>query len=91
MLAAQHPVVAFEANDAVHSDDILQQLRDIGYVKFVALDYSPRIRNVWLRVATLTLFGVRTALKPVSQLRNANYSLVFALHSDAAAKYESVC
>lgn len=90
VLAEQHPVVAFEANDAVHNDDMLRQLQDLGYGKFLALDYGPSVRSLWMRVAALTLFGVRTVLKPVSDLRDANYSLVFALHSEAAAAYESI-
>jgi FkbM family methyltransferase len=90
LLAEQHPVVAFEANDAVHNDDILGQFRDLGYTMFLALGYSPRVKSLWFRVAALTVLGVRTTLKPVSELRGASYPLVFALPPRAAAKYASL-
>lgn len=90
LLAEQRPVVAFEANDAVHNNDVLRQLRDLGYTMFLALGYSPRLKPLWLRVIALTVLGVRTTLKPVSDLQGASYPLVFALSSQAAAKYASI-
>lgn len=90
LLVEQQPVVAFEANDAVHNNDILGQFCDLGYTVFLALSYSPMVKPLWLRVAALTVLGVRTTLKPVSDLRGASYPLVFALPPNAAAKYASI-
>ena len=90
LLVEQQPVVAFEANDAVHNNDILGQFLDLGYTMFLALSYSPMVKPLWIRVAALTVLGVRTTLKPISDLRGASYPLVFALPSRAAAKYASI-
>lgn len=90
LLAEQQPVVAFEANDTLHNNDVLKQLQDLGYTMFLALDYSPRLKPLWLCVAALTVLGVRTTLKPTLNLRGCSYPLVFALPSRAAAKYTSI-
>ncbi|TAN06649.1 MAG: FkbM family methyltransferase [Rhodanobacteraceae bacterium] len=78
LLAEQHPVVAFEANDPVHNEGLLTQLRRLGYSDFMALDYSPAVPWFWLHVAMRTLFGARTRLRPVSSLEGKRYSMVFA-------------
>lgn len=87
LLAEQQPVVAFEANDAVHNNYLLEQFRVLGYGMFLALDYRPSLKPLWVRVAALTVLGVRTTLKSVSNLQGASYPLVFALPPRAAAKY----
>lgn len=88
LIAEQQPILAFEANDHVHNQRLVEQLSQLGYERFLALDYCPAIRHLWLRVLVLTLAGVRHELKPVSNLDDARYSLVFALPSRAAARWD---
>lgn len=90
LLAGSRPVLAFEANDQGHNQCLVAQLSKLGYTRFLALDYRPAIRYLWLRVLVLTVAGVRHELKPVSNLDNAQYSLVFALPPRAAARWESL-
>lgn len=78
-LANQQPVIAFEANDPLHNNSLLTQLRGLGYSNFLALDYRPAIPFFWLHVALLTLTGARTYLRPVSSLEGKSHSMVFAL------------
>lgn len=88
VLCRDQPVVAFEANDDMHNQEIADLLASLGYVRFLALDWSPSIPWPWLRVIVLTLAGAKTALKPVDDIRRTKYSLVFALPPDAAARWE---
>lgn len=90
VLRQDQPVVAFEANDDVHNQQIADLLAGLGYVRFLALDWSPSIPWLWLRVAVLTLAGAKTTLKPVDDIGHAKYSLVFALSPAAAARWEQV-
>lgn len=89
LLSKQQPVIAFEANDPVHNGDLLTQLRQFGYSNFFALDHSPAAPFFWLRVALLTLIGVRTRLRSVSSLEGRCYSMVFALAPHAAKRFRS--
>lgn len=90
LLADQQPVVAFEANDPAHNQDLSEQLAKLGYTKFLALDWSPTIRHLWLRVLVLTLTGIRSTLKPVANLAGKKYSLVFALPAAAAKRWHEL-
>lgn len=88
-LAEQRPVIAFEANDATHNNDILGRLRGLGYTRFLALDYSPQVRHLWPRVIVLTALGVKSRLAPVDSLDGKSYSLVFALPPRAAEAWDA--
>lgn len=90
LLHRDQPIVAFEANDDAHNQQIMDLLMELGYVRFLALDWSPSIPWLWLRVAALTLVGAKTVLKTVNGLDDAKYSLVFALPSSAAARWEQL-
>lgn len=90
LLKKQLPVVAFEANDSNDNQIVIEQLRALGYVKFLALSRNPPLPFLWMRVLVLTIFGVRSRLKTVSNLKNAQYSLVFALSESAFADYINV-
>lgn len=90
MLAEQLPVVAFEANDGTHNQRLVELLSTLGYTRFLALDYHPSIRYLWLRVLVLTLCGVRHELKPVTNIVGVRYSLVFALSAHAAARWDTL-
>jgi hypothetical protein len=79
LLVEQLPAIAFEANDTSHNQHFSDLLSGLSYTKSLALDYSPAIKNLWLRVLTLTLFGVRSTLKPASILTKIRHSLVSAL------------
>lgn len=89
-LSKQQPVIAFEANDPVHNQALMNSLKEYGYKTFLALDYSPSIRWLGLRVLILTILGVKTRLKEVATLQNKQYSLVFALPEKAAKKWRSL-
>lgn len=85
----QQPVIAFEANDAVHNGEILTQLRTFGYSNFLALDYRPAVPFFWLHVAMRTLIGAHTHLKPVSTLEGKRYSMVFALPDHLVKRFHA--
>ena len=79
VLARHRPVVAFEANSGEASERLWTLLQSLGYERFWALDFSPAFRYLPIRVAMLTLLGVRHALSPIDRLDGRNFSLVFAM------------
>ncbi len=90
LLSKQLPVVAFEANDPEHNQDLMVQLEALGYKLFLALDYKYSTSIVWLQVVMNTVLGVNSHLKPVICLNNRKYSLVFALSASAAERWNSI-
>lgn len=90
LIKRQHPVIAFEANDPEHNQDLMLQLEELGYKLFLALDYKHSTSIVWLQVAMNTILGVHSHLKPVTSLKNKKYSLVFALPASAAERWDKV-
>ena len=82
LLSRYRPVIAFEANSGAASERLWALLESLGYERFWALDFHPSYRRLPIRVAMLTLFGVRHALKPIEQLAGRNYSLVFAMTAE---------
>ena len=89
VISKQLPIIAFEANDKEHNQEIMEILTDIGYTKFLALDYKYSAKNLLLRVFLITIFGVKTQLKPVENIDNKNYSLIFALSQNATKILEN--
>lgn len=81
------PTLAFEANSPVVNKEILSILKQLGYKKFVALDFWPATSSLYLRILLLSVLGVKYALKPVNDLDNCSYSLVFALSQKSADKW----
>lgn len=90
VILEQLPVIAFEANDPSHNQAMLLQLRSLGYTTFLALVTGSALPFLWLRVSVLTLTGVRSRLKLVSDLDGKRYSLVFALSPRDAARWRNV-
>jgi FkbM family methyltransferase len=79
MVARYRPVIAFEANSGAASERLWILLQSLGYERFWALDFHPAYRSLPVRVAMLTLFGVRHALTPIERLGGRKYSLVFSM------------
>lgn len=90
VLAEQTPVIAFEANRPSQSEDILALLRELGYVKFIAIDLWPAIPSSMLNVLIHTIIGVRYVVKEVNVIEK-DYSLVFALDLKASERWKAAC
>jgi FkbM family methyltransferase len=87
ILEGHCPVLAFEANSPVVNKEILIVLKQLGYKKFVALDFLPTTSSLYLRVLLLSVFGVKYALKSIDSLDGCSYSLVFALNQASSDKW----
>lgn len=89
LLEKDAPVLAFEANTPAIAQALEAQLRKLGYVEFVALDYSPANKVLWVKVLLLTLLGVRYSVRSIPTLAGT-YSLVFALQAHHATRWREL-
>jgi FkbM family methyltransferase len=90
ILEASCPVLAFEANSPVVNKEVLPMLKQLGYKKFIALDFCSTTSSLYLRVLWLSVFGVKYGLKSVDSLDGRSYSLVFALNQVSTDKWNQV-
>lgn len=90
LLKEQLPVVAFEANDPKHNQALINQFKSLGYTEFLALDYRLKMPNMWLQVLIMTIFGIKSKLRYVTDISKSKYSLVFALQPEAAERFRNL-
>lgn len=88
LILLDQPVIAFEANTGKAAERVRLRLGELGYNKFLGIDYYPNHGWLPLRIGFLLLFGVRYSLRPIGSLATSKYSLVFALTPAHYATYQ---
>lgn len=84
------PVIAFEANNSLVNANAISTLQELGYKRFVALDFQPSSPFTLFRVLILSFLGVKYALKNIENIQDKKYSLVFALNDTCSKKWQNL-